>query len=114
NDPFDCTDEDPKQPGVFFQPARRDRKGAICPFTAHNRKVYPRDDRTLNADELPEPQDLDPARRHPGTTRLDGDLVRTEERQPDADGATEPPPPNVSPGPLGDPIKLNEDDTESH
>jgi deferrochelatase/peroxidase EfeB len=114
NDPFDCTDEDPQAPGVFIQPARRDRQGAVCPFTAHNRKVYPRDDQTLNAGDTPDPGNPDPTKAMPGTTRLGGDVVRTVELQPDAEGGTEPPPPAVPPGPEGDPIKLNEDDTQSH
>ena len=99
NDPFDCNDEDPANPGNSFQPARRDRRGAVCPFTAHNRKVYPRDDRTLNAGDVNDPD--------AGKTHLNGDFVRTVEVQPDADGADEQ-------NPRGDPIKLNEDDTQSH
>jgi Dyp-type peroxidase family len=46
-DPFDCSDANP--------PAQEDRLGLVCPFSAHIRKVYPRDDETLNRDH-PVPQ----------------------------------------------------------
>jgi deferrochelatase/peroxidase EfeB len=49
-DPFDCTDNNPNPPPPLFQPAREDREGLVCPFTGHIRKVYPRDDVTLNPD----------------------------------------------------------------
>lgn len=48
-DPFNCTDNNPNPPPPLFQPAREDKKGLVCPFTSHIRKVYPRDDRTLNS-----------------------------------------------------------------
>jgi deferrochelatase/peroxidase EfeB len=46
-DPFDCSDAN--------SPAQEDRLGLVCPFSAHIRKVYPRDDETLNRD-YPVPQ----------------------------------------------------------
>jgi Dyp-type peroxidase family len=80
DDPFDCSDEDPKNPGTFFPEAKRDRDGAVCPFTGHIRKVYPRDDERFD-------------RSLKGHTKLDAGEVVNEE---------------------GDPIILNEDDTQSH
>jgi Dyp-type peroxidase family len=88
NDPFDCTDEIPNSPGDLFPAALRDRKGGVCPFTGHIRKVYPRDDRTL-----------DPANPF---TKLGDDFVRTVEPDPESEDGE------------GDKIKLNEDDTQSH
>ena len=85
HDPFDCTDADPKHPETLFPQASADSKGAVCPFTGHIRKVYPRDDEPL-VEGAP--------------TKLDGDVVRTVEENPET-GA-------------GEPIILNEDDTQSH
>lgn len=59
DDPFDCTDDNPNPPPKMFQPAGEDRQGFVCPFTAHIRKVYPRDDTSSR-----------------GTT-LDGEPIRT-------------------------------------
>jgi Dyp-type peroxidase family len=50
DDPFDCTDNNPNPPPPLFQAAREDQEGLVCPFTGHVRKVYPRDDVTLNRD----------------------------------------------------------------
>ncbi|WP_158501962.1 Dyp-type peroxidase [Vitiosangium sp. GDMCC 1.1324] len=46
--PFDSTDEDPRHPGTLFPPALADTPGRNCPFTAHIRKVYPRDDESTS------------------------------------------------------------------
>nr|WP_301002056.1 Dyp-type peroxidase [Capsulimonas corticalis] len=40
SDPFSCTDE-------FAPPSPGDTAGQVCPFSAHIRKVYPRDDTPL-------------------------------------------------------------------
>jgi Dyp-type peroxidase family len=84
-DRFDCTD----QPG--YPNATQDRKGLKCPFTAHIRKAYPRDDVTLD-------------QTHPTTKLRGGDFVRTTEKDPE----------DFSDDPQGTPIKLQEDDTQSH
>ena len=63
-DPFDCTDQVPGQPGTFFPSAEDDGTGAVCPFTGHIRKAYPRDDEALDPNNP--------------FTRLDGDFVRNE------------------------------------
>lgn len=51
--PFDCLDNrDPEFQGTTptarraFQPAHNDAIGAVCPFTGHIRKAYPRDDKS--------------------------------------------------------------------
>jgi Dyp-type peroxidase family len=52
--PFDSTDEDPRHPGTLFPPAPEDIAGRTCPFTAHTRKTYPRDDvSTSNPPNIP-------------------------------------------------------------
>jgi Dyp-type peroxidase family len=43
----DCTDQMPgSDPPALFPPSHGDRHGKICPFAAHIRTVYPRDDLT--------------------------------------------------------------------
>ncbi|MFL5802125.1 MAG: Dyp-type peroxidase [Roseiflexaceae bacterium] len=43
--PIDCTDEIPNTPPpALFPPSEGDPQGLTCPFAAHIRKVYPRDD----------------------------------------------------------------------
>jgi len=43
--PIDCTDEVPNtHPPALFAPSPGDPPGLICPFAAHIRKAYPRDD----------------------------------------------------------------------
>ncbi len=94
DNPFDCTDINPHPPPVLFQSARRDKEGAVCPFTGHIRKAYPRDDRVLDPDEPTEPPN--PPNPVFPFTKLEGSpngLVSNEE---------------------GDPIILNEDDVQSH
>lgn len=47
---FDCVDMiDPtaQEPDKPFEPAVKDDVGALCPFTGHIRKAYPRDDKPL-------------------------------------------------------------------
>jgi deferrochelatase/peroxidase EfeB len=93
-DPFDCTDENPTPPPVQFDPARRDPTGAVCPFTGHIRKAYPRDDRVLDPQEATQPPN--PPNPNFPFTKLVGSpngLVSDDE---------------------GAPIILNEDDTQSH
>ena len=63
DDPFDCTDDNPNPPPPLFQRALEDVDGLVCPFTGHIRKVYPRDDETLNPD-FPVPE-------------LDGNPIKT-------------------------------------
>lgn len=42
---LDCTDEIPNaQPPALFPPSEGDPEGRVCPFAAHIRKAYPRDD----------------------------------------------------------------------
>jgi Dyp-type peroxidase family len=47
--PFDCVDQiDPEDAGKKpFQTAGKDDTGAVCPFTGHIRKAYPRNDKPL-------------------------------------------------------------------
>ena len=94
DDPFDCTDENPESPPLQFQPARRDPEGAVCPFAGHIRKAYPRDDRVLDPEESTQPPN--PPNPVFPFTRL-----------------AESPNGLVSNG-EGDPIILNEDDTQNH
>lgn len=50
--PAQCT-----EPGLF-PPSPGDKTGAICPFAAHIRKAYPRDDKSLDpAKKLPNESD---------------------------------------------------------
>ena len=49
---FDCTD-------VRFPPAMEDPDGAVCPFAAHVRKVYPRDDESKDTSKGPAGQCAD-------------------------------------------------------
>jgi deferrochelatase/peroxidase EfeB len=94
DDPFACTDENPNPPPPQFQAARRDQEGAVCPFTGHIRKAYPRDDRVLDPQEPTQPPNppnpVFPFTKH--AISPDG-LVSNDE---------------------GDPIVLNEDDTQNH
>jgi Dyp-type peroxidase family len=51
-DPFDCSDLNPTPPPDTFPPADADKEGLVCPFTAHIRKVYPRDDTSVRGTSL--------------------------------------------------------------
>jgi Dyp-type peroxidase family len=48
-----CGDTDPLS-GHPFEPADKDDLGTVCPFVAHIRKVYPRDDLALDANGQPD------------------------------------------------------------
>jgi deferrochelatase/peroxidase EfeB len=70
DNPFDCVDQiDPEDANNKpFQTAGKDDTGAVCPFTGHIRKAYPRDDESLpdNHGNLP-------------PLMLNGQVVKNEE-----------------------------------
>jgi Dyp-type peroxidase family len=49
NDPSACVDDD----DVKFPRAQKDSEGLVCPFSAHIRKAYPRDDEPRDPKHLP-------------------------------------------------------------